>query len=222
MVTSETLDQISYASANNKPISIKTYTFLPKAQNYIDHFLQAYLDELGIPQIMDQLSYCLKELAVNAKKANTKRIYFQERGLNLDNPGDYDRGMRNFKTDTLSNQSHYLTRLKELDLYIKIEFLKYQGYCTVAVKNNSTLLPWEMDRIQEKIAKARRYATLEDAFEEVLDDSEGAGLGILVLVLMLRNVGFEGDFFQVYAKGNETVARIILPACTDSFIPDEV
>lgn len=221
MVTAETRGQISFASANNKPISIKTYNFLTKTQNYVDHFLEAFLDELGIPQIMDQLSYCIKELAVNAKKANTKRIYFDERQLDLNNEVDYLNGMKNFKADTLSNNKHYLAQLRARDLYVKIEFLKYQGYCTVAVRNNSLLLPWERDRINEKVAKARQYATLEDAFEEVLDDSEGAGLGILVLVLMLRNVGFEGDFFQVYTVGGETVARIILPACTDSFLPEE-
>jgi len=85
----------------------------------------------------------------------------------------------------------------------------------VAVKNNVEVLPQELDRVKRKIDRAFRTEGLEDALDEALDDVEGAGLGILVLVMMLRKLGFTGDFFQFYTLGGETVARIILPLTLD-------
>lgn len=211
MVNIETRRKISYASSNNKPISIKTYTFLPKAQTYIDHFLTAFLEEAGLSPILDQLSFCIKELAVNAKKANFKRVYFLDKGLNINDPEEYRKGMSSFKSEIIANQAHYLRRVKEMNLYVKIEFLTFQGLSMISVKNNSILLDSEHERILDKINKAKGYESLEEAFDDVKDDTEGSGLGILVLILMLRNVGLTGDFFKVSTKAGETVARISLP-----------
>ncbi len=204
------------ALKEGKPLTIKTYTFLPKAQQYIDALLKVFLEEIGVPFILEQISYCLKELVVNAKKANTKRLYFHEKALNPIDEEQYRLGMKDFKADMLQNQSHYLKLLKEKELYVKVEFLYRKDMVSVAVRNNVALLPAEEERIRDKITKAMSYNTLEDAFSDMLDESEGAGLGILVLVLMLKKVGFDGEFFRVYTHEQETVARLILPLSIDN------
>lgn len=215
MISSAHHQKILEAQESQRPLSIKTHTFLPNAQAYVDRMLGVFLQELGVPHLFDQLSFCIRELAVNAKKANTKRLYFQVRGLDMADPAHYEKGMASFKRDTLDEQELYLQLLKERDLYIKIEFLKWQNGCSVAVRNNVLVGPQELDRVRDKVAKSHRYASLEDALGEVLDESEGAGLGILVLILMLKKLGFEGEFFQFYTVGGETVARIILPLTLD-------
>lgn len=207
--------QLLKAQESQRPLLIKTHTFLPNAQAYVDRLLKVFLDELGVPHLFDQLAFCVRELAVNAKKANTKRLYFETRRLDPRNPQQYEQGMRDFKNDTLNDQAAYLPLLKERGLFIRIEFLKWQDTCSVAVRNNVEVLPAELERVRDKIAKAQRYSSLEDALGEVLDETEGAGLGILVLILMLKRVGFSGDFFQFYTLGGETVARIILPLTLD-------
>jgi putative nucleotidyltransferase with HDIG domain len=52
---------------------------------------------------------------------------------------------------------------------------------------------------------------LEEALTQVLDDSEGAGLGLVILVLMLKKVGLDEDCFDIVATDTETVARISIP-----------
>jgi len=215
VITDSHLRQIRTSQESQRPLSIKTHTFLPAAQAYVDRLLQVYLEELGVAYLFDQLSFCIRELAVNAKKANTKRVYFQSRGLDIDDPAQYVEGMAHFKRDTLDDQAVYLELLKEAGLYVKIEFLKWEKGCSVAVRNNVLVAPTELERVKDKIAKSHEYASLEDAFGEVLDESEGAGLGILVLILMLKKLGFGGDFFQFYTMGEETVARIIRPLTLD-------
>jgi len=207
--------QVANANTSERPLLVTTYTLLPNAQVYIDQVLRVFLDEVGLSYIFDQLSFCIRELTVNAKKANTKRVYFESLGLDLASASDYEKGMVHFKRDTLADKGLFLTLLKEHGLYVKVEFLKRHNACSVAVRNNVEIHPVELTRVRDKIAKAQTYMSLEDAFSEVLDESEGAGLGIVVLILMLKTLGFSGDFFQLYTLGGETIARIVLPLTLD-------
>lgn len=52
---------------------------------------------------------------------------------------------------------------------------------------------------------------MEEALSTVLDDSEGAGLGIVILVLMLRKIGLNEDAFEIDVENGETVASLTIP-----------
>jgi len=58
----------------------------------MEEVLDVFLGELGQKKLKDYIVYCLRELAVNAKKANTKRVYFDSRGLDIDDTDQYDEG----------------------------------------------------------------------------------------------------------------------------------
>ena len=57
----------------------------------------------------------------------------------------------------------------------------------------------------------RAFDTMEEALSSVLDDSEGAGLGIVILVLRLKKIGLDEDSFDIDVENGETVARITVP-----------
>jgi putative nucleotidyltransferase with HDIG domain len=69
----------------------------------------------------------------------------------------------------------------------------------------------ELIRIHDKLARSRQYNSLEEALTQVLDDSEGAGLGLVILVLMLKKVGLDEDCFDIVSSEAETIARISIP-----------
>ena len=50
---------------------------------------------------------------------------------------------------------------------------------------------------------------MEEAFSTVLDSSEGAGFGILIL--MLEKIGLDEDAFNIESESGETVASITVP-----------
>ena len=64
-------------------------------ESYMDDVLAAFLEELNQKYMTEYLTYCLNELVTNSKKANTKRIYFQEKNLNILDPVEYELGIRN-------------------------------------------------------------------------------------------------------------------------------
>ena len=205
------LAQIKRAAHNSIPLTFKTYTLPHETEIYLDKVLESFLVELGQERLKEPLSYCLRELAVNAKKANTKRVYFLEKGLDLNTEADYEMGMRTFKTETFDNIQHFLQKQKELGLYIKVVFQTKGKALNVTVRNNSEITRKEQIRVFDRLARSRAFTSLEEAFATVLDSSEGAGLGIVILVLMMKKIGLTEECFSIDAEDGETVATLSVP-----------
>ena len=205
------LSQIKRAAHNAVPLTFKTYTMPHETEIYLDKVLESFLSELGQEKLKEPLSYCLRELAVNAKKANTKRVYFLEKGLDLNNDRDYENGMKTFKSETFDNIQHYLQKQKELGFYIKVIFQTKGKTLSIMVKNNAEINKKEQIRVFDRLARSRAFASLEEAFATVLDSSEGAGLGIVILVLMMKKIGLTEDCFAIDAEDGETVATLTVP-----------
>ncbi|GHV79705.1 ATP-binding protein [Spirochaetia bacterium] len=201
--------KIRRAVQSGIPLIITTYTLPHEAELYIEQIIGVFLKLVHREELKDYLVYCVKELTVNAKKANTKRVYFRERGLNLANPRDYQEGMRSFKEDTLNNIGHYLQLQKERGLYIKMLLLIKNNVITIEVRNNVTVSTAELTRIHQRLNWEND--DLGDAMALVLDEAEGAGLGLSILVLMLKKMGLGEDSFAIGSTETETIARIRIP-----------
>jgi putative nucleotidyltransferase with HDIG domain len=205
------IPKIKRAAQSAIPLTITTYTLPHDIEIYMEEVLEAFLHELGQKRLKDYLVYCLRELAVNAKKANTKRVYFESKVLDINDPADYEEGMKTFKDDTLENIAYYLSKQKEKGYYVKIIFQAKAQNIVIEVRNNVEINKREYIRIHDKLARSRQYKTLEEALSNVLDPSEGAGLGLVILVLMLKKIGLDEECFDIWAESGETVARITVP-----------
>ena len=203
--------KIKRAANNSIALNILTYTLPHDIEVYMEEVLDVFLGELGQKKLKDYLVYCLRELAVNAKKANTKRVYFESRGLDINDSDQYEEGMTGFKQDTMDNIAYYLQKQKEKGYYIKIIFQSKGANIILEVRNNVEITKKEYVRIHDKLARSRKYTSLEEALQQVLDPSEGAGLGLVILVLMLKKIGLDEDCFDIWAESGETVARITVP-----------
>jgi len=203
--------KVKTAARNSTPLAIKTYSLPHETEVFLEEVLHVFLEEFGQASIKDNIAYCLRELAVNAKKANTKRAYFIDKQLNIESKDQYDEGMRTFKQDTLDNIDYYLQKQKEMGLYIRIVFHAKGKTLTLSIHNNVEISRKEQMRVYDRIARSRAFESMEEAFSTVLDDSEGAGLGIVILVLMLKKLGLDEDAFDIDVEEGETVARLIIP-----------
>ena len=193
------------------PLSITTYTLPREMAEYMEEVLASFLSELGQEHMGSYLQYCLNELVTNAKKANTKRIYFKEKNLDLFNDSEYEIGMKNFKEDTLNNIRHYLAMQKLTGLYVKLILQTRNNRIKIEVRNNSVLTFREYKRMHDKLSRAQQYTSVDQAMTQVVDLSEGAGLGIIIMILMLEKIGLTEENFQILCENGETITRIILP-----------
>lgn len=198
------------------PLLITTFTLPHDMELYMADVVTTFLKELNQEYMTEYLVYCINELVTNAKKANTKRVYFEEKGLDISAETDYAKGMLTFKKDTLENILHYLHLQKKENLFIKLILHYRNGKIKVEVRNNSALTVFEYKRIHDKIARAQQYESIEDAFAQILDDSEGAGLGLVIMCLMLKKIGLSEENFQYLCENGETITRLVLPLSQDN------
>ena len=204
-------EKVKTAIRTGIPISITTYTLPHDMEMYMGEILSLFLTELNQTHMIQYLTYSLNELVVNAKKANTKRIYFKEKNLNIFDLNDYNEGMKTFKNDTLNNINYYLKLQKDAGLYVRLILQVKNNNIKIEVRNNSKITPFEKERIQQKLEQAQQYESIQDALTTVLDDSEGAGLGLVILILMLEKIGMTKENFQTITNDSETITRITLP-----------
>ena len=193
------------------PIEMTSYTLPRNTEVYIRGIMEIFLEECHQDHLKEYLNFCLSELLTNAKKANTKRVYFQEKGLDINDPEDYEKGMENFKMDTLTNIDHYLELQRKAGLYIKLKLKILADKIYIEIINNSKLTVFEKERIQQKLDSVQQYSNMDEVLTSVLDQSEGAGLGIIIIILMLQKVGLSKDNYQLLTTEEETITRIILP-----------
>ncbi|MCH5295803.1 MAG: HDOD domain-containing protein [Treponema sp.] len=203
--------RLRMAVDSHVPLTVLTYTLPHEMEEFMGEVLKAFITRLGGPKSADALVYCLKELTNNAKKANTKRIYFKEKNLNINDAADYAEGMKTFKQDTISNIKYYLERQKEEGLFIKLTLRALDSAMIIEVSNNVDLTVFEYKRIHDKITRAQVYRSVEEGIMELLDDTEGAGLGLAIMMLILRRAGLNEGNYQVSSEDGQTISRLILP-----------
>jgi len=203
--------KIKKATRMGIPFSITTYTLPHEIELYIADVVTCFLAELGQERLKDYLIYCINELTTNAKKANTKRVYFIEQKLNINDDHDYEVGMKTFKADTLENIGHYLQLQKEAGLFVKVVMQVKGPNIIIEIRNNAEMTKTEFKRVFDKLARSQQFTSLEEALSQVLDDSEGAGLGLVIMILMLKKVGLSDENYQVTAEKGETITRILMP-----------
>ncbi|MEM5947067.1 HDOD domain-containing protein [Spirochaetia bacterium 38H-sp] len=119
--------------------------------------------------------------------------------------------MRVFKEEISQDPKKYFNMFKDMGFYIKVSFHLKNNVLTISVSNNAPLTRNEQVRIFDRIARARLYDSLEEALSSVYDDTEGAGLGIVIIILMLKKLGLDEDAFDIDVVNGETVARMIIP-----------
>lgn len=204
-------NKIRQAIQMNIPISITTYTLPRETEAYIVDVVKVFLKTVNQEGIQDYVVYCLNEMTTNAKKANTKRVYFKEKGFNIYDQASYDEGMRNFKQESLSNIDYYLQQQKQEGLHIKVIMQVKQGNMIFEVRNNVQMVATEFKRIFDRMVVAREYESVDQAFMQAIDNTEGAGLGLIIMLLMLKKIGLQEDAFELISEKDLTINRITIP-----------
>jgi putative nucleotidyltransferase with HDIG domain len=203
--------KIKKAILSGVPFTLTTYTMPREAEVYIEELLSVFLKYAGKEDLKDYIVYSVMELASNAKKANTKRVYFTERGLDISRDYDYMIGMEDFKENTLANLPHFLQLQEKEGLYVRLVLQMKGDLIQIEIHNNAAAVSTELNRIRERLARSRQYQNLDEVFSQILDDSEGAGLGLMILVLMMKKIGLKEDCFEIRNSEKETIARLRIP-----------
>jgi len=161
--------------------------------------------------LLNSIVTIIREIVVNAEKANAKRVYFSQNNLDITNPADYAKGMLNFKNEIIGEFDLIAEDLEKSDYDVNINVIFKEKDVYVIVTNNSPILPEELKRVQLRMEKAIQYNDFSEVYDDVDDDTEGAGLGIVLTILFLKNMGIDPRTFTIKSDGRVTQTSLLIP-----------
>ncbi len=202
--------KIDLAIHSGFPLAVTMHSLTVETEEYIINILSSLLQKLNQEYFIDGLTYCIKELLYNAEKANLKRIFFLDKHLDINDNDDYKTGMKTFKQEVFGGKT-YSEKQTNKSFYVKIIFQIQDKKIKIEIKNNSEINLFEKAVMQKKLEQAKYYATLENPISKVIDDSEGAGLGLILVILILKKNGLSEDNFESTCQNGETINSLSIP-----------
>lgn len=203
--------QLTNIIDDGKQINVSFHYYNRNINSFINSLFSKILSRKNIPFLHSTVTTILRELITNAIKANSKRVYFKSNNLDMFDDKEYNAGMENFKSYIVSNQEEVEEELKKFNLKVTMQINNSERGLKIMIINNVPLHREELSKIQHRIQKAGEFKDFSEVYSEVIDSSEGEGLGIILTMLFLRNSGIGEQSFKISADSEKTYTSLIIP-----------
>lgn len=205
---------------NENRLVVRAHGVLRSTEKFLRDFVQRAMAKIKRPDLTEALGIILKELATNAVKANFKKIYFAEKNLNINNAQEYTSGMIDFrKTYSEDMFSEYGLKAKDSDLLVMITFDYDDDRVILEIRNNVPMTEVEESRARDRLRLAMQCEDVGKFIEENGDETEGAGLGIMLCITTLRSSNLNPRLLSISSDlRTHTLARLEIPI-SENYIP---
>jgi len=215
---SQLSQKVGNAVQSQKIISFVTYTLTDYGEMTLKEILRGILEKYNRIDLLDIAYTSAKELIINATKANLKRVLFKQMNLDINNEHDYEIGMEQFRQNLTEEKIRsFKDRFRENSLHVTTTLYYNMNVLNIKVKNNFMLEHIEEQRIRDRFANATSFSNLFDFFMEYGENTEGAGMGLTLVGILLDQSGIDKHAFTLYSskKYHETIAKLEIPLVDD-------
>lgn len=187
-------------------ITVRLYDIEASTGSLLRKIIEILLMRQDLKFFMHELFTCIKELAINASKANYKLLFEKNitRPLGITADGDYAEFLRLFKEEIDENGNRRLIDLaRKEDRFITIIFQSTRDSISVWVTNNANISAVEKQQIMARVRPGKRGRD-DDSWG--YEYAEGAGLGLNLILAILQKytttpdplkIVFYPDFIKV-------------------------
>jgi len=177
----------------------------------INSLIAKILAKIDLIFLLDTVITILREVILNAVKANAKRLFFENLELDINDHEVYQNGMKKFKDTVINDLECISNDLDSSNYRILMKMKKDKNGFQILINNNVKMLPGEIDRVNFRINTAIESEDFSEAYQHVYDPSEGAGLGITLTILLLKNAGIDPQAYRVWSENNSVTTSLSIP-----------
>jgi len=152
-----------------------------------------------------------KECTANAVKANLKRAWLSEKKIDINDIKSYQEAMKLFKTEAIEKIDKFVPALENLNLKVQITFSTNENGFELSIANNTGMSAEEISRVRDRISKAHLLDDISEAFDAFADETEGAGLGLLLNIMLLKTSGIGQKNFKFFSDEQNTKVTLTVP-----------
>ncbi len=196
---------------SGEDINFSIKSFNENENSILNSFVAKVLSRLDLTYINETLNTILREIILNAVKANAKRVYFKNCGLDINDRNHYNEGLIQFKKDVISNLKNIGSDIEKSEYEVTVLFKNTGQGIDISITNNCTILSDELQRILFRLECAEGSDDFSKIYEKVFDSSEGAGLGLILSILLLKNAGLKSENYRFCYERNLISHSFFIP-----------
>lgn len=207
-------NQIFRKENHMKKFHLNIYVLNETVESRLKAAINQLLEERGRIDLVELVYMASKELIVNSTKAAIKRLFFLNEQKNPFDQEEYQSGMQEFKVQlSRENLPIYYEKIREKELKTSFSLLHDEQKIVIMVASHFLLFEQEEKRIRQKFKTAQKYDNLVEFYMDHGDSTEGAGLGITLVEILMAQNGFDKHLFTIYCSPatKQTIAKIIIP-----------
>ncbi len=189
-------DAIQTAINNSDALEFEFGFITPEDAAFSVDVLRRILEINSLSEVFDELSYILMELITNANKANVKKIFYMQNNCDINQTGESQEMLKDFSHIIQSGFEQFVPLFSQYGVKSWIRFEFAPGKLWIKVINNRAATLQEKLRIQSVLLSAGKIRNTIEAFDKMTDRQEGANLGTLTSILMLRRIGLTGEDYR--------------------------
>jgi hypothetical protein len=214
------INSSDYMQNNAQAPSDKTSIIAYSISDDVEAQIRKSLLEILTPRHLEELNApiytCVKELMLNAVKANFKKIYFENYVpvSNSQNVVAYETAFQLFQlVMSRENAKHFGDIAREDDIKAEIEIWTVENLLHVMVTNPVKMTETDLKKVNQKLRDADKCRDLADYFMKHIYDPyrEGAGLGLILIMMMLKSLQAPRDSLVILSENNITTAYLKIP-----------
>lgn len=179
-------------------ITLRLYDLDPKSAELTRKIIDLLLARQNLQNLTADLFFCLKELTINASKANYKVLFKRHiaRKEGTDPDLNYAEFLEKFRQEIEDHGNKNLLKMAKVhDRYITIAFQSSHDAIEMWVVNNQNISAVEKKKMLKVLSPE---VTDNDSFaDDSVDLSEGAGLGLPIILNMLRKYSRDPEPLKV-------------------------
>ncbi len=195
---------------------VATYSISEDMENEVRGILHCILNDYNCEDLFAPIYTSVKELIINAIKANYKNIYFENYSSksNLHRALKYETALQLFQLELNRENAGYLERIaRSEDIKAEIALWTSEDFLHVEVVNPVMMTEIELTNVKKKLYDAESCGDIAEYFLRNIDDPmrEGAGLGLILITMMLKSLQAPSDSLSISSDENRTTAHLRIP-----------
>jgi len=179
--------------------------------------LREVLQKLNRPDLSGPVYLIVRELLTNSLKAVYKKIYLEyfiaEMGMS---DLGYEDWLSIFKTEIDTHMAENFANLcREKNIFVKFNMTPLAKGLLIEIINDGVPSEIEWERLQKSLTESKKNTNMAYLFTDEDDENdlkkEGAGIGVPLISMMLRNLDLDLDNFKVIMEDNKTISKLFFP-----------
>ncbi len=200
----------------NTIATVVAYAITDDVENQVKGILTEILEKHDCSDLFAPVYTSVKELLINAIKANYKNIFFENYSprSGLHKTFDYQTGLQLFQLEMNRENAGYLERIARSEgIKAEIALWAADDVLHVEVVNPVMMTDIELHNVKKKLSDAESCRDIAEYFIRNIDDPlrEGAGLGLILIIMMLKSLGAPMESLAITSDENRTTAYLRVP-----------